>query len=158
MNDKSLTPREPRRSDPAPFFRRPFDQLFEDLFARDWGVPAAFSGGFMAPKVNVAETAEGLEVTAELPGVDQKDIDVDVSNGVLTLRAEHKQEREEKDEKKRFHIMERSQGAYLRRFALPFEPDAERIAATFENGVLKIALPRLANAREAPRKIEIRSK
>lgn len=155
MNDKSLTP---RRSDPTPFFRRPFEQLFEDFFSRDWGLPAAFSNGFMAPKVNVAETADGLEVTAELPGVDQKDIDVDVANGVLTLRAEHKQEREEKDEKKRYHLMERSQGTYLRRFALPFEPDADKIGATFENGVLRIALPRAMNPREPSRKIEIKAK
>jgi HSP20 family protein len=121
-------------------------------------VPAPFSGnGFLSPKVNVAETPTGLEVTAELPGIDQKDIELDLSDGVLTIKAEHKSEKEEKDEKKHYHLVERAYGTYLRRFSLPFDPDEDKVTANFDKGVLKIAIPKSADNVKQSRKIEVKA-
>src|SRR5690606_731588 len=143
-------------SDPFTAMRRDMDRLFED-FSRSMSLPAGFSGtGMLSPKVNASETKKGLEITAELPGIDEKDIDVDLDDGILTLKAEHKAEKEEKDEKKHYHLVERSSGTYMRRFALPFEPDEDRIEAKFEKGVLKIAIPRSAEAAKQAKKIAVK--
>lgn len=142
--------------DPFTSLRRDMDRLFSD-FGRDWPALNAFAGnGFLSPKVDLAETEQGLELSAELPGVDQKDISLDLAEGVLTLKAEHKTEREEKDEKKQYHLVERSQGTFLRRFALPFDVEEDRIEASFDKGVLKVKLPRSAKPEAQSRKIEIR--
>ena len=114
--------------DPFTGFREEMDRLLED-FGR--GLPAAMTsekGGFLVPKVDVAETGAGLELTAELPGFDEKDVTLDIHDGVLTIKAEHKDEREEKDEDKHYHLVERSQGTFMRRFALPGSTGACRDA------------------------------
>jgi len=91
--------------DPFTSFRREIDRLFED-FNRGWAAPTTFgTSEFLSPKVNIAETDKGLEVTADLPGIDQKDIEISLSDDVLTLKAEHKAEKEEKDEKKQYHLV-----------------------------------------------------
>jgi len=143
-------------ADPFASLQRAVDGLFGD-FARDWKLPAALGGGtgFLSPKVNVAETEKGLELTAELPGIDQKDIDLDLADGVLTLKAEHRSEKEETDEKKHYHVVERSTGSYLRRFAVPFEPDQDKVEASFDKGVLKVFVPRSAAAAKQSKKIAI---
>jgi HSP20 family protein len=76
---------------------------------------------------------------------------------VLTLKAEHKTEKEEKDEKKQYHLVERSRGTYLRRFALPFEVDEDKVEANFDKGILKVSVPRSARPEKAARKIEIKA-
>ncbi|MGE0418343.1 MAG: Hsp20/alpha crystallin family protein [Acetobacteraceae bacterium] len=144
-----------RSGDPFQALRREMDRLFDD-FTRGGPPSLAADDGFLSPKVNVAETETGLEVTAELPGIDQKDISLDLSNGVLTLKAERKEEKEEKDEKKQYHLVERSYGTYLRRFSLPFEADSDKVAASFDKGVLKVVIPRSAKAAAEVRKIEIK--
>lgn len=145
-------------TDPFTALRREMDRIFQD-FDRGWALPAAFAGNgnaLLSPKVNVAETAKGLEVTADLPGIDQKDIDISMSDGVLTLKAEHKAEKEEKDEKKQYHLVERSYGTFMRSFELPFEADTDKIEASFDKGVLKVLVPRSAKAEKDIRKIAIK--
>ncbi len=145
-------------ADPFMSLRREMDRLF-DGFTRDWSLPSVFeASGFLTPKVNVAETEKGLEMTAELPGINQKDIELDISEGVLTLKAEHKAEKEEKDEKKHYHLIERSHGTFLRQFALPFEADEDKVEANFEKGVLRVFVPRSAKAEKKTRKIAVGSK
>lgn len=139
--------------DPFSLMRREMDRLLES-FSRDWPMPAV-AGGFLSPKVDVAETEKGLEISAELPGIDQKDIALDLADGVLTIKAEHKEQKEEKDEKKHYHLVERSHGSYMRRFAIPFEPDAEKVSASFEKGVLHITVPRSKAAEKQVKKIKI---
>jgi HSP20 family protein len=134
---------------------REMDRMFEGV-PRAWPAAGITSAGFLTPKVNIAETEAGLEVTAEFPGIDPKDIDVDVTDGVLTLKAERKSEREEKDEKKQYHLVERSYGTFLRRFALPFDVDVAKVDASFDKGVLKILAPRSKDAKKQS-KIEIKS-
>lgn len=154
---RSLVPFSRSGQDPFAGFREEMDRLLDD-FGR--GVPSAPSSGkqgFLLPKVDAAETESGLEITAELPGFDEKDVSLDIHDGILTIKAEHKDEREEKDEKKRYHLVERSQGTFLRRFALPFEADADKATAHLEKGLLKVEVPRLATQEKGPRKIEIGS-
>ncbi len=145
-------------SDPFQSMRREMDRLV-DTFARGWAAPSlgATASGYLSPRMNVSETSAGLELTAELPGVEEGDIDVSLAEGVLTLKAEHKAEREEKDEARRYHVVERSYGTFLRRFALPFEPDADKVEASFEKGVLKVVVPRLHPSESQIRKIAIKS-
>ncbi|MBP0574263.1 Hsp20/alpha crystallin family protein, partial [Mycobacterium tuberculosis] len=71
----------------------------------------------------MAESDKGLEMTAELPGVDPKDINLDIADGMLTLKATTEASKEEKDDNKHYHLVERSCGTFMRRFALPFVPD-----------------------------------
>ena len=144
--------------DPFTGFREEMDRLLED-FGR--GLPAAMTsekGGFLVPKVDVAETGAGLELTAELPGFDEKDVTLDIHDGVLTIKAEHKDEREEKDDDKHYHLVERSQGTFMRRFALPFEADAEKAQAHLEKGLLKVTVPRAAAEEKKPKSIPIGGK
>ena len=164
MDFKSLVPfsrtgglsRAGADADPFTAMRREMDRLF-DGFTRDWSAPATLSrGGFLTPRVNVSETEKGLEMTAELPGIDQKDISLDIADNVLTLKAEQSSEKEEKDDKRQYHLIERSEGTYMRRFALPFEADEAKVEATFDKGVLKVLVPRSADAERPSRKIEIK--
>ena len=99
------------------------------------------------PNVDVAETAEELVFTAELPGLTTKDINIRVENGLLTLTGEKKETKEEADEKRRYHMFERYYGTFARSFALPGAVDAEKVTATFDNGILTIRLPKLPDAK-----------
>lgn len=161
MDFKSLIPfgrsTDPaHREDPFTSLRREMDRLF-DSFTHDW-VPAALTGpGIVSPKVNIVETEAGLELTAELPGLDAKDIELDLIDDVLTLKATHIDEKEEKDEKKHYHLIERARGSFLRRFSLPFEVEADKVEASFDKGVLKVTIPRAPAADKPVKKIEIKA-
>ena len=163
MANKPLTPSQGAgaatragRFDPFGQMRREMERLFED-FGR--GLPSAFPSfadtGFLNPTVEVTETDKGLEVSAELPGIAENDIDVELHDDVLTIKAERRQEKDEEDKDKRYHISERAYGTYLRRFALPFEADPDKVEAKFDNGVLRIVVPRSAEAPPRSRKIRI---
>jgi len=143
--------------DPFARFRQEMDRMLEDV-GRNWPAPARDSGGFMVPKVDVAETDAGLEITAELPGFDEKGVSLDIHDGVLTIKAEHQEQREEKDDKRHYHLIERSQGSFLRRFALPFEADADKASAHLDKGLLKVNVPRLATPEKQPKKIPLSGK
>ena len=80
----------------------------------------------LVPKVDGSQTDAGLELIAALPGFDEKGVSLDIHDGVLTIRAEHKGEREEQDETKRCHLVGRTSGSFLRRFPLPFEADPDK--------------------------------
>lgn len=160
MNMKSMIPfgrssrpaRYGSESDPFAVMRREMERLF-DTFSSDWPMPAA--SGFASPKVDVAETEKGLEISAELPGIDQKDISLDLADGILTLKAEHEEKKEEKDEKKHYHVVERSHGSFMRRFPIPFEPDTESVEAHFDKGVLQVTVPRSTAPEKQVKKIAI---
>lgn len=160
MNIKSLIPfgfgsMPARGADPFAELRREMDRVFDD-FTTGWALPETM-GGLMTPKVDVAETAAGLEMTAELPGVEAKDIDIDITDGVLTLKAKREVEKEEKDEAKTYHLVERSAGTYLRRLPLPFAALEDKAEATFDKGVLKVTVPRAAEATAPTKKIEVKA-
>ena len=99
------------------------------------------------------DTKGDFVVKAELPGIDPKDIDISLSEGVLTIRGEKRQEKEEKDEG--YHLVERSYGSFTRSIRLPREVQNEKINASYKNGVLKITLPKSEEAKKKEIKIKV---
>lgn len=114
----------------------------EDLASSDW-----------VPSCNVSETEKEYRVQAELPNVKKEDVHVLLEEGVLSISGERKSEKEEKGEK--FHRREVSYGSFLRRFALPEDADAENVQASFESGMLKVSVPKLATKEGKTREIEV---
>lgn len=106
-------------------------------------------------KTDISETDSEYEVSVELPGIDEKDIDLDVSEGMLTLRANKREEREEK--KKNYHLTERSYGSVRRSFRVPEGIDVGKIKANFAKGVLHVKLPKTKEAKAKQRKIPVKS-
>ena len=131
---------------------REVNRLFDDVF-RGFGVPsvAGFDHGLGWPQLELAETDKEVRVTAELPGLDEKDIDLQVKDGVLTIRGEKKAELEDKER----GYSERSYGRLERRIGLPNGVDRDKASATFRNGVLTVTLPRTEAANENVRRIQI---
>jgi HSP20 family protein len=142
--------------DPFMSLHREMNRLFDDVFR---GMPTAGgaqggTGQFIQAQMNVSETDKEIRITAELPGVDQNDVDVSLDDDVLTIRGEKKFE--QKEEKENFHFVERSYGTFQRSVRLPFPVDPEQVKASFENGVLTVSLPKTAQ-QERSRKIQIQS-
>jgi HSP20 family protein len=105
------------------------------------------------PSLDVSETKNDLVVKAELPGMDPKDINISLSNGLLTITGEKKQEKEEKDEN--YHLIERSYGSFTRSVRLPREVQSDKITASFKNGVLRVTLPKSEEAKKKEIKIKV---
>lgn len=149
---------------PFESLRKEVDRLFEDFGGGDfWGRsfrPLArfeqnLAKEMTAPAVDVTETDKAYEIAAELPGMDEKNIEVKLSDGSLTIKGEKKEEKEET--KKDYYVSERRYGSFERHFALPDSVDANRIEATFKNGVLKVMLPKTAEAQKPAKKIEVKA-
>ena len=131
--------------------RRPFGQsLFaaEPLFRRE-------SALAKIPAVDVVEGDKAYELTAELPGMDEKNIEVKVVDGSLTIKGEKQEEKEEK--KKDYYLQERNFGSFERSFGLPEGVDADKIEANFKKGVLTVTLPKKPEAQKAAKKIEVKA-
>jgi HSP20 family protein len=109
--------------------------------------------GEWLPSVDVSETKNDLVVKAELPGMDPKDIDISLSDGLLTIRGEKKQEKEEKEEN--YHFIERSYGSFTRSVQLPREVKRENISASYKNGILKVVLPKSEEVKTKEIKIKV---
>jgi HSP20 family protein len=140
----------------APFrdferMRRNMDRLWDSFFER--GVRGADEDGEWLPYLDVAETKDEIVVKAEVPGMDAKDIDISLSDGLLTIKGEKKQEREEKEEN--YHLVERSYGAFTRSIRLPKEVQSDKISASYKNGVLKVTLPKSEEAKKKEIKIKV---
>ncbi|MCC6739384.1 MAG: Hsp20/alpha crystallin family protein [Planctomycetia bacterium] len=112
------------------------DQFFNDLGKRD----VAETQGLLAPALDISEDKGSLRITAELPGLDKKDIAIEVKEGILTIRGEKKMEEESKD--RNYHRIERRYGSFYRALALPETVDTAKIEASFKNGVLTLAMPK----------------
>lgn len=112
------------------------------------------NGGTWVPAVNVEETKDELLLSAEFPGMNEDSIAIELENNVLTLSGEKREERTEGDEERRYHLWERRYGSFQRSFTLPRTVNADEIHAEFDRGVLRIRLPKVAQAKS--RKIEIR--
>lgn len=105
------------------------------------------------PTADVVETDTEFRVNAEMPGIDEKDIEVTVADGILTIKGEKSEEKEER--KKDYHVSERRFGSYRRSFALPTTADIDKVQATMKNGVLSVFLPKAAEAKATSRKVPI---
>jgi HSP20 family protein len=147
--------------DPFSMFRREMDRLFDDFFApsepRSFGGPAASrpQAALIRPSIDIEDQDHAYVVTAELPGLSEKDVELSLNDNVLTISGEKRSER--KEEKAGRHYTERSFGRFERTIPLPVEVDAERVDASFRNGVLTVALPKTEKARQNARRIEIRA-
>jgi HSP20 family protein len=152
---------------PLESLRREIDQLFDDFGLGTWRSPfrrsffdmdplrrakAAFTG---MPAVDVTETENGYEVVAELPGVDEKNIEVKVANGILTISGQKREEKEEK--KKDYYVRERRFGSFERTFQVPDGVDLDKVDARFKKGVLTVTLPKTAEAQKAEKKITVKA-
>src|SRR5579862_1528997 len=118
------------------FWRAPFRRFASDLMPT-WGRDMNFS---MAPAVDISASENAYEVTAEMPGIDEKSVEVRVANGVLTIKGEKQDEKEEK--KKDYYLRERSFGSFERAFQLPEGVDTDKIEANFKKGILTVTLPK----------------
>lgn len=127
---------------------------FFDRFFADFALPSiAFEDTEWMPAFDVSETDKELIVKGEVPGMDKKDINITVSDGMLTIRGEKKHEKKEENEQ--YHRVERRYGAFSRTMRLPHEVEADKVDATYKEGVLSIRLPK-SEAVE-PKKIEIKT-
>ena len=138
--------------------REEMDQVFQQFergFPR-W--PSLFrsggEGAIVVPELDVRENTNTITIEAELPGVDEKNVTVTVANGVLTIKGEKKQEKEEKNEN--YYLSERSYGAFERSLRLPDTIDESKVEAKFDKGVLKVTAAKKPEAVKAERKIEIK--
>ena len=119
-----------------------------------WDIEPRFGlKGFMrTPTVDMSETDKGFKITAELPGMDEKDLEVNVTDDVLTIEGNKREEREEK--KKDYYLQERHYGQFRRSLRLPQDADAEKISARFDKGVLSVDIPRTGTKKRG-RKISV---
>jgi HSP20 family protein len=148
--------------------RREIDRLFDDFDRGFWRSPSRHSifdvepfwqrqlaTWSAAPAVDFAEKDSAFEVTAELPGMDEKNIEVKLVNGNLIIKGEKKEEKEEK--KKDYHVSERHFGSFERSFTLPEGVDTDKIGASFNKGVLTVTLPKKPEAIKPEKKIEVKT-
>lgn len=163
MDFRSLVPfqwsggRAPaRHEDPFAALHREMDRLFDD-FHRRAPAPAWFGRGEGVDlKLDVAETDKAIKVTAELPGVEEKDIDVTLTGDVITIKGEKKFEQERKEDN--YHLVERSYGSFQRSLRLPFAAGDKDVGADFKNGVLTITVAKPTEAQTSAKKIDVKAK
>jgi HSP20 family protein len=152
---------------PFETLHREIDRLFDD-FGRDfwrspfrrsafdiepfWQREMKFVG---APAVDIAEKDNAYEITADLPGMDEKNVEVKLSNGNLTIKGEKKEEKEER--KKDFYLQERRSGSFERTFGVPEGVDTDKIEAAFKKGVLTITLPKKPESQKPAKKIDVKA-
>jgi HSP20 family protein len=146
--------------------RQEIDQLFDDFgmgfrwpFGRSLFAAEPLFRRRMTwaktPAVDVVESEKAYEITADLPGMDEKNIEVKVADGVMTIKGEKQEEKEEK--KKDYYLHERSFGSFQRSFELPESVDPDKIEASFKKGVLTVTLPKKPEAQKPAKKIEVKA-
>jgi HSP20 family protein len=151
---------------PFESLRQEINRLFDDFGWGSWqpfprslfAAEPLFRRGLMRatmPAVDLVESDKAYEITAELPGMDNKNIDIKVTDGRLTIKGEKQEEKEEK--KKDYYLHERRFGSFERSFDLPESVDAEKIEASFKKGVLTVTLPKKAEAQKPAKKIEVKA-
>jgi HSP20 family protein len=164
MARKEIVPRRdsgkavaPRREWAYPFetFRKEMDRLVEDFFG---GFDMPFAGrrteGFL-PHIDVVDTDKEIKVSAELPGMDEKDVEVSLTKEALSIRGEKKEEKEEKG--KDYYRSERFYGSFSRTVPLPVQIDTGKVVATFKKGVLTVRLPKSKQTIEETKKVAVKA-
>jgi HSP20 family protein len=143
--------------------RREVDRLFDDFDHRFWTTPFRRSlfdfdpllGQTGKPAVDIVETDKGYEIAAEMPGLDEKDVEVKIANGGVTIKGSKKEEKEERN--KNYHLKERRFGSFVRYFAVPAGVDADKIEATFKKGILTVTMPKRPEAQKPAKTIEVKA-
>lgn len=150
---------------PFESLHREVDRLFEDFGRGFWRSPLRstfaleplWRGELMgaAPAVDITESDKAYEVTADLPGMSEKDIEVKLTDGGLVIKGQKQEEKEEK--KKDYYLHERHFGSFERSFRVPEGVETEKVEASFKNGVLTVRLPKSAEAQKAEKKIAVKT-
>jgi HSP20 family protein len=168
VTKKAATPApvtEPELLRPISSLRDQIEDVFDRYFSqwpdlwphrgRLWDFDTDFGSKLFerAPSVDLSETDKGYQVSAELPGMDEKDIEISITGDMLTIKGEKREEREE--DKKDYHLKERRYGKFHRSLRLPQDVNANNISAAFDKGVLSVQLPRRGSAKKKGRKISI---
>jgi HSP20 family protein len=173
MQETSRAPVKKEKAEPVhgPVAWHPFqvlhseiDRLFQEFGCgspafgrgRDRFDLAPFWAGAPTPAVDVVDKGTSLQITAELPGVDEKDLEVTLTEGVLTIKGEKSEEKEERQ--KNYYRSERSFGSFQRAFELPEGVDQSKIEASFQRGLLTVTLPKTETAQKSAKKIPIAAK
>lgn len=156
-----------RLASPLLGLRDEIDRFFQDADRGFWGLPrtrplldieSLFPHRAVAdllPAVDVAENDKQYEISAELPGMDEKDVEIKLSNGMLTIKGEKNEKKEESD--KGYYLSERRYGSFQRSFQVPDGVDTDKIEASVKKGVLTVTLPKTPEAQKAEKKIAIKS-
>lgn len=170
-SDEAPVPAVPETRHPLSDIREEIDRVFDRAFhgwphfgglLADWDPFREMGSAFARrpfgrfPQTDIQEGDKDFTVTIELPGVDLEDLELAVTDNTLTVKGEKKSEREE--EEKGHHLKERSYGRFERSFRLPESANPDKIDASFENGVLRITLPKRVEAQKRARKINVKAK
>ncbi|MCG3132693.1 MAG: hypothetical protein FLDDKLPJ_03559 [Phycisphaerae bacterium] len=134
-------------------FRSEMDRLFSRFFSEPLGFGGAWRGFDLAPRIDLADTESAIEVKVEVPGVEPKDIDIEVADNVLFIRGQKVRDREEK--KRNYYYAEREHGSFSRSIPLPTSVNADKVDAMFKDGVLTVTLPKKPGS--AGRKVPVRN-
>jgi len=153
---REVSERRGEELNPFLTLHREVNRLFDDMFRGFDLAPFAtadrlFDRGFGSPNVEISDTDNEVKVAAELPGLDEKDVDVQLANGVLMIRGEKKTETEDKDRR----FSERFYGHFERRIPID-DIDEDKVTASFKNGVLTVTLPKTATAGDKIKRIAIK--
>ena len=154
---RDVTVRRGEEVNPFLTLHREMNRLFDDVFRgfdlAPFGSARGGDGGMGWPNIEVGETDKEVKVTAELPGLEEKDVDVELANGVLAIKGEKKTETEDKDRL----FSERTYGRFERRFPLD-NVEEDKVSASFKNGVLTVTLPKSAKTQQNVKRIAISGK
>jgi HSP20 family protein len=166
-SEKSTAPAPSEGWAPFDSLRKEIDRLFDDFHPFrsrfpsprsmfDLEMPRLSGGGWpVAPAIDLAEKEKEFEITAELPGIDEKNVEIKVANSTLTIKGEKTEEKEEKE--KDYHLSERRYGSFQRSFTLPDGVDADKIEASFAKGVLTVKLPKTVEVQKSVKTIAVKS-
>ncbi|WP_119254696.1 Hsp20/alpha crystallin family protein [Shinella zoogloeoides] len=162
---KTTAPAKRDERRPLESLRREIDQLFESFHPFDWRLPSSVFGFELPrmsrdewqvlPAMDLVEKTDAYEITAELPGIDEKNVEIKLSNHTLTIKGEKQEAKEEKQ--KDYYLSERRYGSFQRSFQLPDGVDADKIDAAFAKGVLTVKLPKTAEAKQAEKTIAVKA-
>jgi HSP20 family protein len=153
--ETSSVPVKREQYSPFSLLRQEMNSVFDNFLRGFEREPFAVRFGAFSPSVDIKETDREIKVSAELPGMNDKDIDVSLTRDSLTIKGEKKEEKEDKG--KNYYRMERSFGSFTRTVPLPAEVDTEKVKADFVKGVLTVTLPKTPKAIKDTKKIPIKA-
>jgi len=146
---------------PLETLRGEIDRLFDDFDGGFWRAPFRMPNWTRSvawpsmPAVDFTDTEKSYEVIAELPGIDEKNVEVKVANGVLTIKGEKQEDKEEKN--KDYYVRERNFGSFERAFQVPNGVDTDKVEASFKKGVLTVTMPKKPEAQKTVKKIDVKA-
>jgi HSP20 family protein len=152
VSSKKQAPVKREEYNPLSLLRHEMNSLFDNFFSGSELEP--YTGRAFSPNIDMKESEKELRVSAELPGMDEKDIEVSLNRDSLTIKGEKKEEKEDKG--KDYYRMERSYGSFSRTIPLPTEVEPDKVKAEFKKGVLTVTIPKTAKAIKETRKISIK--